>query len=91
MMPEMDFQETKEPAAEEEPRFDPEFGTGNPKEAREQSPRHISQPREQARPEKERWNKPRGNIYRFAVTLYSFIIMGMNDAVIGVCRRHMLI
>jgi hypothetical protein len=33
--------------------------------------------------DKERWNRPRINAYRFAVTLYSFTIMGMNDAVIG--------
>lgn len=32
----------------------------------------------------ERWNEPRGNIYRYFATLYSFIIMGMNDAATGV-------
>jgi hypothetical protein len=33
----------------------------------------------------ERWNEPRANAYRFAVTLYCFIILGMNDASLGVC------
>lgn len=30
------------------------------------------------------WNGSRTNSYRFFVTLWSFIIMGMNDAAIGV-------
>jgi hypothetical protein len=32
----------------------------------------------------ERWNEPRINMYRYFTTLYSFIIMGMNDAATGV-------
>jgi hypothetical protein len=35
-------------------------------------------------PALERWNEPRINKYRYLATLYSFIIMGMNDAAIGV-------
>jgi hypothetical protein len=35
----------------------------------------------------EQWNEPRINAYRFFATLYSFIIMGMNDAASGV-RAH---
>ncbi|CZR52009.1 related to tetracycline resistance proteins [Phialocephala subalpina] len=31
----------------------------------------------------ERWNKPRINLYRYLAALYSFIIMGMNDAAYG--------
>jgi hypothetical protein len=38
-----------------------------------------------ASPEKlEQWNSPRINLYRYLATLYSFIIMGMNDAAYGV-------
>lgn len=32
----------------------------------------------------QRWNSPRINICRFFSTLYSFVIMGMNDAAFGV-------
>jgi hypothetical protein len=32
----------------------------------------------------EQWNRPRINIYRYLATLYSFVIMGMNDAAYGV-------
>ena len=32
----------------------------------------------------EHWNRPRINIYRYLATLWSFILMGMNDAAIGV-------
>lgn len=32
----------------------------------------------------ERWNGTRVNTFRFFVALWSFIIMGMNDAAIGV-------
>lgn len=32
----------------------------------------------------ERWNSPKGNIYRTAATLFAFIIMGANDAAYGV-------
>lgn len=32
----------------------------------------------------ERWNKPRINLYRYLASLYSFVIMGMNDAAYGV-------
>ena len=35
-------------------------------------------------PAKQKWNNPRANIYRFSTTLYSFIIMGMNDGATGV-------
>jgi hypothetical protein len=31
----------------------------------------------------ERWNRPRSNAYRFLVTNYSFIVMGMNDGAVG--------
>ncbi|TVY32747.1 Bypass of stop codon protein, partial [Lachnellula subtilissima] len=31
----------------------------------------------------EQWNKPRIDIYRYLATLYSFVIMGMNDAAYG--------
>lgn len=43
----------------------------------------------------EKWNESPLNIYRFFTTLYSFIIMGMNDAALGVStgnaprRRHL--
>jgi hypothetical protein len=32
----------------------------------------------------EKWNEPRINMWRFFATLFSFIIMGMNDGAIGV-------
>jgi hypothetical protein len=35
-------------------------------------------------PSQEQWNTPRINIYRYFATIYSFIIMGMNDAAYGV-------
>lgn len=35
-------------------------------------------------PALERWNNPRINMYRYFTALYSFIIMGMNDAATGV-------
>lgn len=34
--------------------------------------------------ELERWNNPRVNSYRFYATNLSFLIMGMNDASLGV-------
>ena len=34
----------------------------------------------------EQWNKPRINLYRYFASLYSFIIMGMNDAAYGVSQ-----
>lgn len=34
--------------------------------------------------ELEMWNKPRINMYRYFTTLYTFVIMGMNDAAYGV-------
>lgn len=38
----------------------------------------------------ERWNKPQINVYRYLATLYSFIIMGMNDAAYGVSLSFLL-
>ena len=35
-------------------------------------------------PSLEQWNHPRPNMYRYFAALYSFIIMGMNDAASGV-------
>lgn len=35
-------------------------------------------------PKLEIWNKPVINMYRYLATLYTFIIMGMNDAAYGV-------
>lgn len=37
----------------------------------------------------ERWNHPRVNMYRFYTTLYSFIVMGMNDGAVGVSARDL--
>ncbi|OAA59676.1 tRNA wybutosine-synthesizing protein [Niveomyces insectorum RCEF 264] len=31
----------------------------------------------------QRWNESRTNVFRFFVTLFSFVIMGMNDAAVG--------
>ena len=35
-------------------------------------------------PELEIWNKPSINMWRYFATLYTFVIMGMNDAAYGV-------
>lgn len=32
----------------------------------------------------DKWNEPSGNMYRYFATIYSFIVMGMNDAASGV-------
>ncbi|KAH6656200.1 major facilitator superfamily domain-containing protein [Truncatella angustata] len=40
-------------------------------------------PAQSTKPSLERWNHPRINMFRFLVTNYSFIIMGMNDACVG--------
>lgn len=37
----------------------------------------------------ERWNEPRINMYRYFTTLYTFVIMGMNDAAYGVSSPAM--
>ncbi len=31
----------------------------------------------------EKWNEPRANAARYMTTLYSFIVIGMNDGAIG--------
>lgn len=36
----------------------------------------------------QKWNEPRVNIFRFFATLYSFIILGMNDGVMGVSTKQ---
>lgn len=33
----------------------------------------------------QRWNESKTNMFRYFATLYSFTVMGMNDAAIGVC------
>jgi hypothetical protein len=38
--------------------------------------------------ELERWNTPRINSYRFYATNLSFLIMGMNDASLGVSHKY---
>lgn len=38
---------------------------------------------------RERWNESRIKMFRFGVALFGFIIMGMNDAVLGVSRDPM--
>jgi hypothetical protein len=35
----------------------------------------------------EQWNKTKVNVYRYLAALYSFIIMGMNDAAYGASSR----
>jgi hypothetical protein len=38
----------------------------------------------------EQWNKTKVDVYRYLAALYSFIIMGMNDAAYGVRpQRHL--
>lgn len=36
--------------------------------------------------ELEHWNSPRVNLYRYYATNFSFLIMGMNDASLGVSQ-----
>jgi hypothetical protein len=33
----------------------------------------------------EKWNSPRGNVGRLVFVFVAFIVMGMNDAAVGVC------
>lgn len=33
----------------------------------------------------QRWNTPRINTFRYLSTLFSFVVMGMNDGAYGVC------
>lgn len=40
---------------------------------------------ENAQTQAERWNYPRNNVPKLAFVFVSFIVMGMNDAAIGVC------
>lgn len=39
-------------------------------------------------PELEIWNKPSINMWRYFAALYTFVIMGMNDAAYGVSLVH---
>ncbi len=39
---------------------------------------------------KQKWNEPRVNTCRFLTTIYSFIVMGMNDGAVGVSRTSRL-
>jgi hypothetical protein len=41
--------------------------------------------------ELEIWNKPRINMWRYFATLYTFVIMGMNDAAYGVSLVYLRI
>jgi hypothetical protein len=50
-------------------------------DAKEQLDCSVSSP---SPPPLDKWNEPRGNMYRYFATIYSFIIMGMNDAASGV-------
>jgi hypothetical protein len=34
----------------------------------------------------ERWNYPRKNFWRYIATLFSFFVLGANDAAFGVCN-----
>ncbi|KAL0940275.1 major facilitator superfamily transporter [Colletotrichum truncatum] len=51
-----------------------------PMEANEKQDVNSSQTEE---PPLEKWNETRTNAFRYLVTLYSFIVMGMNDGAIG--------
>jgi len=73
------------------------FSGAESKEAQSAAPGHdvaaarqgVSQdPDPDRAKELERWNEPRSNLFRFLVTLYSFIIMGMNDGAVGVSALH---
>lgn len=57
-----------------------------PKHILEDSKEQVESPMEDGDGDEilERWNKPRINLYRYLAALYSFIIMGMNDAAYGV-------
>lgn len=43
---------------------------------------------ENAQRQAERWNSPKGNVPRLAFVFVAFIIMGMNDAAVGVCLEE---
>lgn len=61
-----------------------------PKLAFEDTKEQVESPVEDADGDEilERWNKPRINLYRYLAALYSFIIMGMNDAAYGVSSNQ---
>lgn len=80
-----------EAAAERHPGLEPTLGEKVPALRHgkdvdvdvEQSGDQDALPLGQPRPPLERWNVPRINAWRFVVTNYSFIVMGMNDACVG--------
>lgn len=45
----------------------------------------LPSPTTQADAKLERWNAPRGNVWRTLAAFWSFIVMGANDAAYGVC------
>lgn len=67
------------PPVEYEAKQDPEEGKGQ-----------IQSPVEGVDEEEilEKWNTPRINLYRYLSALFSFIIMGMNDAAYGVSTSN---
>lgn len=36
----------------------------------------------------QKWNEPRENMYRFLMTLFAFVVMGMNGGAVGVSQQH---
>lgn len=48
---------------------------------------HDVAPPEDARSQVERWNYPRSNIVKLGFAFLAFMIVGMNDAAVGVSNR----
>ena len=53
----------------------------------EDNVRAQADPPEDAQHVVQRWNEPRGNIFRLGFAFYSFIVTGLNDAAVGVWTR----
>lgn len=53
-------------------------------EAKDENSGRENGPQNEATQELERWNESKTNIFRYLVTLYMFIAMGMSDAAYGV-------
>ena len=41
-----------------------------------------------AQPVTQRWNEPKANIWRLGFAFFSFIVTGMNDGAVGVCKHQ---
>ncbi|EFW98743.1 tRNA wybutosine-synthesizing protein [Grosmannia clavigera kw1407] len=50
---------------------------------------HLPDPESREEKPLQRWNDPKLNMFRYFSTLYSFVVMGMNDAAVGALIPYM--